>query len=384
MELGDSGEALQNIRGEGMAAYGEVRIDWALLQISNHIHQAILGKALPSSPLEGDAKLAQQMTDSASAVAVDLARNHPLGAIILKKQIDRYKLLKQREAELAPLIAPFLAGKVQGKPKFKRVRLAVFGFSRGAAQARVFVNWLRKAYGGNIAGLELKIDFLGLFDTVASVGIAQSMPLNDGHYAWASTENLRVSADIRCVHLVSAHEVRGSFPLDAIGGGALHKEVMYPGVHSDLGGGYEPEEQGRSAGAGLSGDSKKLSQIPLAQMYREALIAGVPLIPSSELRAIRGNNFQIAPQTIAIFNQYIEKTRKSKIKPPGGIWLTETQASETLSTLRRRHFGQFLAWRKKNMGKIHLKAELQQSNFHFKSRDIQDFIETDQQLKKRN
>ncbi|WP_231743376.1 T6SS phospholipase effector Tle1-like catalytic domain-containing protein [Janthinobacterium sp. B9-8] len=310
---------------------------------------------------------------------------------------------------------------MQGKPKIKRVRIAVFGFSRGAAAARVFVTWLKQAYGSEIAGLELKIDFLGIFDTVASVGLAQSAPTQDGHSGWASAENLKVADDVRCVHLVAAHEVRGSFPLDAIGSGALHKEVMYPGVHSDVGGGYEPLEQGRSIGesataqrlkatqkelyvedenspyAGVipvedkakciaefavTGDSKKLSQIPLAQMYREALIAGVPLIPSSELRAIRMRNFAIHPETIKIFNQYIESTKAAKIKPTGGMWLTETQPSESLQVLSRRHYGQFLAWRKQRLGRIHLLPELQNSFYSSKARDINDFEREDVNLAK--
>ena len=86
LELGDTGAGVQNMGGEGMAAYGEVRIDWALLQISNHIHQAIMGSTHPSKPLAGDAKLAQKMTDSASAVAVNTARTlSPLLGIILNK-----------------------------------------------------------------------------------------------------------------------------------------------------------------------------------------------------------------------------------------------------------------------------------------------------------
>ncbi|AHI74244.1 hypothetical protein BTRA_1661 [Burkholderia thailandensis USAMRU Malaysia  len=46
------------------------------------------------------------------------------------------------------------------------------------------------------------------------------------------------------------------------------EEVVYPGVHSDVGGGYGPEEQGRE---------QDLSLIPLRHMYAEALRAGVPL-----------------------------------------------------------------------------------------------------------
>ncbi|MFC7421276.1 T6SS phospholipase effector Tle1-like catalytic domain-containing protein, partial [Iodobacter arcticus] len=415
-------DRVSNKGGEVAALFGEVRINWALLQLTNHLHEAILGSPHPSSALKADGKLAQKMISSASAAMSDVVRlTNPMARILFDQRIDRNKTLRERSEQLRPLIAPFIQGRVQGKPKIKRVRIAVFGFSRGAAAARVFVTWLKQAYGSEIAGLELKVDFLGIFDTVASVGLAQSAPTQDGHSGWASAENLKVADDVRCVHLVAAHEVRGSFPLDAIGSGALHKEVMYPGVHSDVGGGYEPLEQGRSIGesataqrlkatqkelyvedenspyAGVipaedkakclaefavTGDSKKLSQIPLAQMYREALIAGVPLIPSSELRAIRMRNFAIHPETIKIFNQYIESTKAAKIKPTGGMWLTETQPSESLQVLSRRHYGQFLAWRKQRLGRIHLLPELQNSFYSSKARDINDFQREDVNLAK--
>lgn len=50
------------------------------------------------------------------------------------------------------------------------------------------------------------------------------------------------------------------------------EEIVYPGVHSDVGGGYGPGEQGRGRD-----DADKLSQVPLLDMYREARKAGVPL-----------------------------------------------------------------------------------------------------------
>lgn len=388
-ELGDKNGWTANKGGEAMALYGEERINWALLQVSNHIHQALFGSSLPSAPLTGDAKLAQKMTTPRAVKSVARTMS-PIVRLATLSPVDRKKTLIERADQLRPLIAPFIQGKVQGKAKIKRVRIAVFGFSRGAAAARVFVSWLKQAYGSNIAGLELKVDFLGIFDTVASVGLAQSVPTQDGHSAWATPENLKVPADVRCVHLVAAHEVRGSFPLDAIGGGPLHKEVMYPGVHSDIGGGYEPGEQGRSAGKGAVGDAKKLSQIPLAQMYREALIAGVPLLTPAamEKSPFRLQNFAIDTETIAIFNRYIEATRKAKIKPTGGLWLVETQPTETLAILRRRHYGQFLAWRKamitsKDQSKrIYNLPEVKNSQYAQKVRDFNDFRDADLDLER--
>ncbi|WP_031281919.1 phospholipase effector Tle1 domain-containing protein, partial [Photorhabdus temperata] len=82
----------------------------------------------------------------------------------------------------------------------------------------------------------------------------------------------------RCVHLVSTHEQRLSFPLDSIrrSDGSYptgSTEVIYPGVHSDLGGGYPPGEQGKAIG---KTDGLLLSQIALHEMYAAAFEVGAP------------------------------------------------------------------------------------------------------------
>lgn len=156
------------------------------------------------------------------------------------------------------------------------VTLSVFGFSRGATLARAFVRRLiaehceRTAEGLMWKGthgdrVRVRIVFMGLFDTVASVG-------GPGlHMAWAS--ELAIPKEVeRCLHLVSAHEVRQAFPLDSVRVGLTCpencEEVVYPGVHSDVGGGYFDGFQGRS---------NQLSRIPLRHMHAEALKSGVML-----------------------------------------------------------------------------------------------------------
>ncbi|OVE47593.1 T6SS phospholipase effector Tle1-like catalytic domain-containing protein [Chromobacterium violaceum] len=160
----------------------------------------------------------------------------------------------------------------------KMLRVNVIGFSRGATLARAFINKLLNEKSGKDSEgkliykldyygmtVPLEIGFLGLFDTVASVGGPQL------HADWAS--DLRVPPSVkRCVHLVAAHEVRKAFPLDSIQYQNKYpensEEVVYPGVHSDVGGGYYPNEQGRSL---------EYTKIPLREMYLEALKAGVGL-----------------------------------------------------------------------------------------------------------
>lgn len=163
-----------------------------------------------------------------------------------------------------------------------RIDIAVFGFSRGAALARAFVHRIldkceyrdgqpywpcRTALDGKAAPIHLR--FLGIFDTVESVGVpahnlsGMKMSIPD------AVEN--------CLHIVAADEIRTAFALTRLGStSSQHREIVYPGVHSDVGGGYRPEEQGRS---------DMLARLPLNRMRLEAAMAGVPFTPPADLRA---------------------------------------------------------------------------------------------------
>ena len=95
------------------------------------------------------------------------------------------------------------------------------------------------AAAGNVP---LSVEFLGLLDTVASVGVPHMAPVAEGHMGWADgTMELPTSGLVkRCVYLVSSHEQRLCFPLDSLcrsnGRYPAHSvEVVYPGMHSDLG-----------------------------------------------------------------------------------------------------------------------------------------------------
>lgn len=163
-----------------------------------------------------------------------------------------------------------------------------------------------------LGGFEVAFDFLGLFDTVASIGAGNTLGnsfiglMFDGHGAWADAEDsLRIPTNITCLHLVSAHELRRSFPLDSISVKGVVTpncmEIVFPGVHSDLGGGYAPREQGR----GVDPDgADMLTRIPLLTMYRAARLAGVPL--KLELAsAVVQRRFEVAASTITAFNAYL-------------------------------------------------------------------------------
>jgi hypothetical protein len=88
--------------------------------------------------------------------------------------------------------------------------------------------------------------------------------------------------------MVAAHEVRNSFPVDSVLQG-LHyprncRERVYPGAHSDVGGGYRRGEGARSPFPGSF-----LSLIPLRHMRAEAIAAGVPLMPQMPLDSMKSD-----------------------------------------------------------------------------------------------
>lgn len=140
------------------------------------------------------------------------------------------------------------------------VTLNVFGFSRGAAAARNFVH-LANTQPELFKNAELdkdwnfaknnpskqngvSVNFVGLFDTVASYG----KDLNFSN----DTEQLHLNFDSgyanKVVHLVALDEYRANFPLTNInsalglsarnGKGKMGYELRIPGAHSDVGGGY--------------------------------------------------------------------------------------------------------------------------------------------------
>lgn len=121
--------------------------------------------------------------------------------------------------------------------------LDVFGFSRGAAAARYFVNCFRQGYveywrryvevkrAYLPKGRRVRIRYLGIFDTVAAIGLGtdeRNGPVNV-HLSSAQAN--------RILHLTATNEYRTNFRLNhnLPGGGAAR---ALPGAHSDVGGGY--------------------------------------------------------------------------------------------------------------------------------------------------
>ena len=117
----------------------------------------------------------------------------------------------------------------------ERDRIVLFGFSRGAALARKFASKTFEKY------TDLEIAFLGVFDTVAAMDGVHST--GEEISSDVLFENGTLNSRIRCaVHIASLDEDRVAFEPTLINRDKDNPgritEIWFPGVHSDIGGGY--------------------------------------------------------------------------------------------------------------------------------------------------
>ncbi|UHM93437.1 T6SS phospholipase effector Tle1-like catalytic domain-containing protein [Rahnella victoriana] len=299
-EINDLEYSMAGLAG---ARYGEDRINWALLRLIDTLQYVLTSKWMSNSD-----SLASIKEMNTTWARFGFGGSH-----------NRYEEFNKRIKKLEPKLRTALAPAEPGKPKLLGIKLYVYGFSRGAAEARAFVRWLsellpkpaaeglkpEQCLAVNDLKIPLSVEFLGLLDTVASVGVAHIAPVAEGHMAWADgTQELPDEETYgglikRCVHLIAANEQRLCFPMDSIRRSngkypANSVEVIYPGMHSDLGGGYPPGDQGKANG---KDDSLLLSQIALHELYASAFSVGAPLKVAEEPLPLdlRNDNWRIMP-----------------------------------------------------------------------------------------
>lgn len=349
--------------GLAFATYGEERVNWGLLRIIDALRR--------TSGLT-------EISDAECYAAVNRMTSN-LGS---DGPDRRYTVFNEllKAADLAPKLKQAVTQPEPGKPKLLGIKLYVYGFSRGAASARAFVNWLSELLpGGRRKGskpelclksgdvkIPLSIEFLGLLDTVASVGIANIAPFAEGHMGWADdTMELPDNGLIKkCTHLVSSHEQRLCFPLDSICRSdgtypSYATEVVYPGMHSDIGGGYPPGDQGKAVG---DDDGNLLSQIVLHDMYISAFNAGAPLKVKREslpndlrkdtwrmLGADQLLEFEVSTDLISRFNAWRELTlnlSSNNVEDSAdALKFNPIQASSNIITALEDQLGWITAWR---------------------------------------
>ena len=135
----------------------------------------------------------------------------------------------------------------------KELQFDIFGFSRGAAAARHFANRVFEQDDAIVAAIHAglgevkftgtpsgKTRFLGIFDTVAGIGT----PLNgfNPHSADTGEVNIALRPGVaeKVFHITAQHECRFNFALNSVK--PAWPELVLPGAHSDIGGGYNPDE----------------------------------------------------------------------------------------------------------------------------------------------
>jgi hypothetical protein len=355
------GEKTETQDGKSTAWGGDARINWAMLRLLDAMHFAIhrqnffsnkeVGKFATTAPLHAGMDIGPNLDGKRQFFTGDAVKRDgpPTGRLAnLKQALESFKPKKLFE-----------------------VNVSVFGFSRGAAQARAFCHFvhhvlLQQTASGSytLAGVPFRLNFLGLFDSVASVGMADSSPFWRGLGGWANGTLDIVPSVERTVHLCAAHEIRANFPLSTARAGPSYPancvEKVYPGAHSDVGGGYPAGSQGKSAGA----RSRLLSQMPLVDMYREAQRCMVPLLTIEQLLTTdvgkrTAADFDIDPACIARFNAY-------------RTWTAGVSAA-TVDALLQGHMRQYWLWRLRHIGR----TDALESHKHASSQDRQDVLESD-------
>lgn len=126
----------------------------------------------------------------------------------------------------------------------------VYGFSRGAATARMFVHRiikekhdeLLKDYKLDLTQYTVMVKFVGLFDTVSSIGLSHT---NDVKKDKQGLDFAKGAITGKIVHLVAGHEFRQKFSVTSIQQAVQSGygfEVVLPGNHTDLGDGKGTEK----------------------------------------------------------------------------------------------------------------------------------------------
>ncbi|EKM7810028.1 phospholipase effector Tle1 domain-containing protein [Klebsiella aerogenes] len=336
------GEKHYSLDGELFANGGEDRINQALLKTYSSICYAVNKKAIEDSELDTFrpqmatvwpfSRLTQKFNRKS---ALDKFWDDHLGCVVNQWPRQPTRLHIQRSQR-----------------RIAKIKLFVYGYCRGAATARAFARGLESLLddakmpldatnmlpagtvipgGPTLLGIPISIEFMGLLDSVSAVGVPHILPSATGHLGWA-TNSLRLPTTKgflkSCHHFVAGHEQHGDLPLDSIRGpdgkypaGAV--EVVYPGMHADVGGDCKPTELGKVQTDAAS----LLSKIVLHDMYAAAFDAGAPLsVPPEVLpggakeKTYRMmslyvlEQFKISEQAIALFNACSRRRHPRKAK----------------------------------------------------------------------
>ncbi len=124
----------------------------------------------------------------------------------------------------------------------------VYGFSRGAATARHFVHLVndksKQLYPSGWDKMQLRINFVGLFDTVSSYAPGTIFDLDFDNDVEELHLNFGANYAQKVFHLIAGDEYRENFSVTTIASaGEIGHEIVIPGAHSDVGGSYNVTEE---------------------------------------------------------------------------------------------------------------------------------------------
>ena len=234
--------------------------------------------------------------------------------------------------------------------RITRIHVAVFGAGMGGALARLFINKLRgqcRKDGDTLyyptaqgeAALELR--FLGLLDCVSATmddNPATSFVASKFSGGFAT---LRVDGPMgiaravaETVHYVAGHEVRLTRRVDSVRKAeGSYSEVVLPGSHEDIVGGYANQVRGRS---------NQLARLALGKLHSKAYAAGVPIWSMEKLKAKSTKlyeDFQFSQKVPVKNSEYGARTLAWRYGETGGSLEEQLIAHmrRFVSWLRLRH-----------------------------------------------
>ena len=159
------------------------------------------------------------------------------------------KMFKQIKQKLENILA-------ENEVTFSSIIFNVYGFSRGAATARMFCNRVMKqkkiklkteyvleqSEYLDLSAYHVTLKMVGLFDTVSSIGVNHTDDVKANH----QDLNFGQCLSGKIVHILAGHEFRQKFNVTSIKHSVLDTngfELVMPGCHTDIGDGLNTEKE---------------------------------------------------------------------------------------------------------------------------------------------